>query len=295
MPPKSSEQILTTAFYGESDVWPKVDEVHCEHLQERSARHDWKIEPHRHFNLIQIFYLMEGKCDAEIDHQSVSLSPGDVLIIPEQCVHGFNWKEGSNGYVLFIARPMLNRLEEKTESLPWCKDTASIFKIGAGDHYFATTMATLLDEYLSSQYQRPIMLENLTLSLVVRLNRQYIHQAQISDPERNKLEQRLEHFLEKLDKNFTQQHGVDWYAQKIGITAAHLNTICKKLRQQTALSIIHERILREAQRNLIYTTKTVAQIAEDLGFEDPAYFNRFFKRNSGTAPGSFRKTWNSDE
>jgi AraC family transcriptional activator of pobA len=47
-------------------------------------------------------------------------------------------------------------------------------------------------------------------------------------------------------------------------------------------------VLLEAKRSLIYTSMTVAQVADALGFADPAYFSRFFKRLSGLSPSDFR-------
>jgi AraC family transcriptional activator of pobA len=59
------------------------------------------------------------------------------------------------------------------------------------------------------------------------------------------------------------------------------------------LKVIHQRLITEAQRNLIYTGKTAADIALSLGFSDPAYFNRFFKRMTGQTPKNFRTSMNS--
>ncbi|WP_258550862.1 helix-turn-helix domain-containing protein [Klebsiella pneumoniae] len=45
----------------------------------------------------------------------------------------------------------------------------------------------------------------------------------------------------------------------------------------------------EAKRDLVYTAMTVNEIADRLGFSEPAYFTRFFKRLSGVSPSVFRK------
>jgi AraC family transcriptional activator of pobA len=55
------------------------------------------------------------------------------------------------------------------------------------------------------------------------------------------------------------------------------------------LQVVHQRLLLEAKRNLIYTNMTVNQLAERLGFADPAYFSRFFRRLSGASPKAFRQ------
>lgn len=52
--------------------------------------------------------------------------------------------------------------------------------------------------------------------------------------------------------------------------------------------LIHLRMIVEAKRQLRYTAMPVAQIAYFLGFEDPAYFTRFFRQRSGLSPKAFR-------
>jgi AraC family transcriptional regulator, transcriptional activator of pobA len=52
--------------------------------------------------------------------------------------------------------------------------------------------------------------------------------------------------------------------------------------------LIARRLLEAAQRDLVFTPSPVQKVAYSLGFSDPAYFNRFFRRMTGTTPGAFR-------
>lgn len=52
---------------------------------------------------------------------------------------------------------------------------------------------------------------------------------------------------------------------------------------------MHQRIVLEAKRDLIYTSLTINQLADSLGFADPAYFSRFFRRMTGLSPRDFRR------
>ncbi|MNC62696.1 Bifunctional transcriptional activator/DNA repair enzyme AdaA [compost metagenome] len=69
----------------------------------------------------------------------------------------------------------------------------------------------------------------------------------------------------------------------------HLNNLCRELAGQTALQIIHQRLLLEAKRNLIYTNMSISQLSDGLGFSDPTYFSRFFRRLCGQTPNAFRQ------
>ena len=66
-------------------------------------------------------------------------------------------------------------------------------------------------------------------------------------------------------------------------------TACAGSLGATPLSLIHDRLMEEACRRLEQTQLSVEQIGYSLGFRDPAYFNRFFKRQAGLAPGAYRK------
>ena len=63
---------------------------------------------------------------------------------------------------------------------------------------------------------------------------------------------------------------------------------CKSRAGRTASELLHDRIIVEAKRNLLYTEMTVAEIGHAIGYDDPAYFNRFFSQRVGVPPGTFR-------
>ncbi len=53
--------------------------------------------------------------------------------------------------------------------------------------------------------------------------------------------------------------------------------------------VINRRVIQEAQRELVYTAKTIKQLAAVLGFNDEAYFTRFFHKHVGVSPTQFRE------
>ena len=79
------------------------------------------------------------------------------------------------------------------------------------------------------------------------------------------------------------------YAKELGITAPHLNAICKQMGGAPALTLIHERWLLAARRALSYTDKSIADVATSLGFAEPSYFARFFKRKMRMTPQQYRR------
>jgi AraC-like DNA-binding protein len=78
------------------------------------------------------------------------------------------------------------------------------------------------------------------------------------------------------------------YAEVLDVTANHLNEAVRSATGATASDTIHERLFLESRRLLLHTSQSVGAIAQDLGFREASYFNRFFKRMAGTTPRAFR-------
>jgi AraC-like DNA-binding protein len=85
-----------------------------------------------------------------------------------------------------------------------------------------------------------------------------------------------------------KKHDVGFYAQTLKITPNHLNKSVKLATGKTAVAFFNEIRLTEAQLRLKNTDLPVSEIAYQLGFEDPSYFSRFFKKSTGYSPTKFR-------
>ncbi len=95
-------------------------------------------------------------------------------------------------------------------------------------------------------------------------------------------------FLRILEQNFRQPEGVDFYAEKLFMSARNLNIICRAALQRSVSEIIETRKLIEAKNLLTNTDKTVAQIGFELGYQEKAYFSNVFKKKAGQTPTEFR-------
>jgi AraC family transcriptional activator of pobA len=99
----------------------------------------------------------------------------------------------------------------------------------------------------------------------------------------------VDRFRRLVDRDFARRHPVAEYAAVLGLTPGHLNVLCRTRAGTNASRIIHDRITLEAKRLLLHTDLHAAEVAERLGFDDPSYFARFFRREAGEAPSRYRK------
>lgn len=93
-----------------------------------------------------------------------------------------------------------------------------------------------------------------------------------------------------IELNFRKIHAPSQYAALLKIPAASLSRLVKNRLNQTTTTLIAERIIVEAKRELYLTTKTIKEIAYGLGFSDEHYFSRAFKRHTNVSPNTYRST-----
>lgn len=96
-------------------------------------------------------------------------------------------------------------------------------------------------------------------------------------------------FKRLVDMHFLTWRTLSNYADELGITAKHLTEVVKEETGQTALQLLHERLLRESQYVLKHTDHSIKECAYQLGFDSPSYFTRFFKTHLGVSPNSYRE------
>ena len=97
-------------------------------------------------------------------------------------------------------------------------------------------------------------------------------------------------FRDLLENNFYKNWSVSNYADKLAVSTKTLNAITKKQSGKTVSQTITDRIILEAKRKLTHTNSYINEIAFGLGFQDPYYFIKYFKKHVHYSPTEFRKT-----
>jgi len=98
----------------------------------------------------------------------------------------------------------------------------------------------------------------------------------------------VSNFLHLVDQQMRSHWSVADYARYLGVSIDRLNSAILRATGQTPLALIHARLMAEARQMLENSGMHIGGVASSLGFEDPAYFSRFFKRLSGRSPRQYR-------
>ena len=273
--------IQTYNLFGEAGDLPDV--VHCETIAARSVLHDWKIAPHRHARLHQFLLIESGGGQATIEGRTFTLAPMRVVNVPAGDVHGYSFFRGTQGFVLTVAAEVLDQVMLPSEGLRRVLASAKVLR---GTAAMRTAMKAIFEEFAARRFARAHVLRAHAAMLVGLVAREMATKAKTAGGRMNS--ELFERFEALLEQHFLAHWAVSQYAAALSITPTHLSRITRSATGCAASRLIVERIVREARRHLLYTNMPVSTIAYGLGFNDPAYFSRFFSEATGLSPRRFR-------
>jgi len=275
-------------FYGDTSEWPTSELVHSEKLIDRSELHGWRIRPHRHDNLVQLFLVLDGEGTARLDSEWREVTAPSLIIVPERAVHEFKWAEASDGFVLSIRGNLVLALAQCIESLSAVFGSAAVLNVPESGRFLGELFEAIHAESQQSRLFKDVSLDALIRVLAIWLARNAVAKVPASSPP-GRAGKHVSRFTRLVDEHHKSQWSVADYASALGITPSHLNAVCQKVSEISALQIIHDRMVLAARRELAYTEKNIAGVAHHLGFSDTSYFTRFFKRETGMTPGAYRR------
>ena len=128
-----------------------------------------------------------------------------------------------------------------------------------------------------------IVFKEIITQAIVKKHKQFFAEEKIS-----KNHQTIYKYLSLVNEHFKMEHNVFVYAQILRIQSKIITKIFSDLKIKNPKSYLNKRILLAAKTTLAYSSKKSTEISYEIGFNDPAYFARFFKRNTGLTPKQFR-------
>lgn len=105
-------------------------------------------------------------------------------------------------------------------------------------------------------------------------------------------------FMNLLESQFPIKNTIDGitlrsaseFASQMAVHVNHLNKSVKEITQKTTSELIAERLLKEAKIMLKHSSWAISEIAYTLGFEDPAHFSTFFRKQLNLSPSQYRNS-----
>lgn len=262
------------------------DALHCETLAVRGTALDWTIPAHRHEGLHQFMWLQRGRAEVLLDQRLQQLSAPAVLIVAPGCVHRLRFEPGSDGWQVTVPSARLAQALAGVPLLSARLDASRVLQPVSED--IGRHFAALAAEFEHAEPGRAEALQAHALLLVTALLRA-CGEAPAEHSRRALRDTLVQRFRSLLELHLRRHPPLGFYAAELKVTPDHLSRSCRAVSGLSALELMQERLFLEARRLLAYTPATVAEVARELGFDDPAYFSRFFARRAGQAPQAWRQ------
>jgi AraC-like DNA-binding protein len=280
--------VLDFRLPGDSDVPFEIGRLETTHRLRTSTK------PHRH-SYYQIIWVVDGAGINAADFEEHVIRPQTVFLMSPGEVHVMRIDRPLSGYMLLFTADFMALdgiaadATDATPGLPFFRP-GTVNPVLAPTDEEADQLRTMADDLLaeleSRAAWRPEMLRARFRVLLLGLGRVARRQeVRVAPPTSS-----VARFQALIDERFRRLHRVAEYAGLLGLTPGHLNDLSKAATGQTASALIDARLILEAKRLLAHSEATTAEIAADLGFPDPSYFGRFFRRHVREAPGAFRAT-----
>lgn len=275
----STPSIPSFALYGEPEA-DLASLLHIETIAERSELHDWEIGTHRHRHSVQILIVEHGEVRAAIDGREEVMRAPLFLCIPQATAHGFVFDPQTRGYVLTLSVDFLTRLTDPEDPL-----LALLTEGGRGSlpEECRARVSWLTAELLGEMNRWPRderFLANIFEALLRSLP---IPQGL------GALDPRLALFRQMVERHMTEHRPVEFYTEATGLSLRSLARLCARQLGCSPRQAINRRLAAEADRMLRHTNASVVQVSDALGFKDPSYFSRFFKREAGQRPSEIKR------
>ena len=288
-PHVAPEAVPTFFLYGEPrrSVGPRF--LHLETLEHRSRPIGWTIRPHAHADLHQIFLIATGAGTMQADGATTAFAAPCLLILPARIVHAFAWQPETTGQVLTLADTYLRRLLEGSSELSALFDGALCIPLAAAVAP-AARLAALSGELAWSSLGHEAAVDATLLLLLVDAVRQQEQAEHRAHPTLGRAAQLVARFRTLVEADYRRHRPIAEYSAALCVTPTTLRRACAEAAACPPATIVRERVFLEAQRLLLYTNMTAGEAAAHLGFEDAAYFTRFFTQRAACSPGRFRRT-----
>lgn len=241
-----------------------------------------------------VIWLRDGNGTHDLDLKKHYYEGSVMFVLAPGQIHKLHQHTKSDGYIIRFS-PAVFEYEKDfmNHILDTClfdsNSSCPVIQIEEDTHHvFANLFDQIHTEYLLQDVSAHEIICSYLRILISQINRikrkKMSQQVPINDPG-YKLFRSLKIAIEK---NFRQQHSVQFYAELLNTQPRNLNTVTRLFAERSTGEIIQERILLEAQRILYHEDKRVKEVCYELGFDDPAYFTRFFKKHTGLAPQFYK-------
>jgi AraC-like DNA-binding protein len=252
--------------------------------------------PHLH-DFYSIFWIESGEAIHATEFVEYSLKSDTILFVPPGLKHRMYIDESVGGTIILFNEDFIRYNRKEHTPLTEYRlfnnpDFKSLITVLPENREKLTGITKMIFDEIknSDEYSQDIVLNLLHLFLLESrriFDQQYQTPKQLapdSTPDTTIIK-----FKQLIEENYMTQKNVAPYAEMLNINPSCLNELAKRTTGITAGELIRNRVIDETKKLLYSSSMSGKEIAYELGFDDPAYFSRFFRKYTGSTLKEFRE------
>ncbi len=261
--------------------------IHLEELDDRTRPNNWNIRAHAHTDLNHVFHISAGGGVMHVDDETIAFAAPCLLLVPSGRVHGFVYEVETAGSVLTIADSYLRDLTAREPAF------ANLFRAPRrtpldARSRIAASLSELSRELVWTAPGGGAAAEAHLLTILVEALRRQVEGEAAGPALQGGHVALVARFRELVEAHYREGLPMEAYARRLGVALPRLRAACMRAAGAPPLRLVQDRLMLEAKRALLYSNMTIAEVGYHLGFEDPAYFSRFFAKAEGRSPKRYR-------
>ena len=275
----------------------KIYRVQGSEIRRRDYPHKTEL-PHKH-NYYEMCFFTDGSGEHEIDFRTHPIvSPAIHFLRPGQ-VHLIKRGQNYKGYLVVFSEEFYNLRLRNIEIIPGyplvaqLQDGPILNLDGKTYAEFVQLIQNIENEMQEGDGDSEEIVVSYLKIFFLKLRQNFSKLVTTKNKATGLMKKTVYRFNQLVDEYYDQIHQVKEYAELTGESPVQLNRAIKEVTGKTASEIIIERLILEAKRLLLYSDLSNKEIAYKLGYEDPSYFARIFRKRTGTTPTAFRDKMNA--
>lgn len=241
---------------------------------------------YQRYDFHQIIWFVKTKGDNlySIDFNKYTISDNQIVIIYPRQIERVDLK-GKEGFLFAINNDVFFEINQKINSDYLNGYLSNVFiSLDKKRTVTLNNIQNLIIEEYNNQ-NRSVLMESYLQSFLFHIAS--FNENKISSNNRNVV--LFVEFVKLTDNNFVRNRDVVFYAKELNISEKKLNEVCKALSGKTTKQFIQERLILEIKKEIKLGTKSLKEIAFELGFNESAYLTRFFKQQTSISPSEFKE------
>ena len=257
-------------------------------FQNHLKEHRFIESLHRHDFYVLVLFT-NGTGLHKIDFDTFDITKGSLFLMQPGQIHLWELSSDIDGYIVFFSKEIYNLhfRDKKIEEYLFFQSSKNNPELVLNINEMKQIQPffeLMVNENQEDQLQKKDKMLNLLDCILIEILRIYNVDSSHSTSTYN---HKLKEFEILLEQFYKTEKSPSFYADKMAITLKHLNRISKNILNITITELIARRVILESKRIMVDQNKTIAQIADELGYSNYSYFSKLFKKNVGITPTEF--------